>query len=99
MYRTLAIFPKSADQARVDKVVSDMAAGFRQSPGFRSMTASVGPLMGPGAQSGDYGQVVEADFDSLDDFMTALDSEALAPINEEVHALGATLLLFENVTR
>lgn len=99
MYRTIVMFPKSADQTRVDQCVTDMAAAFKQSPGFRSMTASVGALMGPGAQSGDIGQVVEADFESLDDFMAALNGEVLARVNEDVETVGATLLLFENVTQ
>lgn len=97
MYRTIAIFPGSADEAQINRLVASMAEVFKQSPGFRSMTASVDALMGPSARSGEFGRVVEADFDGIDDVMTALSSEALATVREEVEALDTTLLLFDNV--
>ena len=50
MYRSLSMYPTSADPARVAEIVDRTAAAFKQSPGFRSFTTSVDALMGRGRE-------------------------------------------------
>ena len=67
MYRSLSMYPKSADPARVEEVVQRSTAVFRRRAGFRSCTTSVDALMGPGAKGGEFARVVVVDFDTLED--------------------------------
>jgi hypothetical protein len=95
MYRTLAIFPKSADQAVIGALTSKMVDHFRASPGFIRATVSVDALMGPSARSGDYGLVLEADFETLEEALGALKDDAAASERTAVESLEPMLLLFE----
>lgn len=95
MYRSLSLYPTSADTARVAEIVERTAAGFKQSPGFRSFTTSVDALMGPGARDGHVARVVVVDFDSLDDALSALKADSFQETRTASEALGATHFLFE----
>lgn len=95
MYRTLSMYPKSADPAQVDEVVQRSAAAFKQSPGFQSFTTSVDALMGPGAKHGEVARVVVADFDTLEQALGALDAESFREVRAAVERLGPTHYLFE----
>lgn len=95
MYRSLSMYPTSADPARVAEIVERTAAAFKQSPGFRSFTASVDALMGPGARDGHVARVVVVDFDSLDDALSALKAESFQETRTASEAIGATHFLFE----
>jgi hypothetical protein len=95
MYRSLVMFPTSADQRLVDDLVEQMAAAFRERPTFRGMVTSVDALMGPSAERGELRCVVEADFDDLGDLLGALEAEGFREVAEAIEALGPTLLVFE----
>ncbi len=95
MVRTLVMFPASADPREVEDLVERTAAAFRRSPGFRGATASVDALMGPSARSGEYGTVLEADFDDVGDALAALGAEDFAEVRAATEALSPTLLLYE----
>lgn len=96
MYRFLLSFPDSADVAAAERIVADdLAPGFRSSAGFRSLTISVGPLMGPSAREGGARLVVEAVFESLATAMEAISAPEFAPIAAAVESLGAEIYLFE----
>lgn len=97
MYRTIAVFPKSADPSLVDDLVDRVATAFKGSPGCRAVTLSVDHLLGPGAKSGEFGRILEADFETLDDAMAALGDDDLQETKEAVEALDTLLLLFEAV--
>jgi hypothetical protein len=75
VYRSLSLYPTSAEPAQVEELVERAAAAFKQSPGFRSFTTSVDALMGPGARDREVGRVVVVDFDTLDDALSALKAE------------------------
>ena len=89
------MFPKSADPSLVDDAVKRIAAVFRQGSGFRSITASVDALMGPGAKAGEFGRILESDFDTLDDALAVVDGEAFQEVGAAVEALGPTIFVFE----
>lgn len=95
MYRHLLIFPDSADAAAAERIVTDLAPHFRGSEGFRSLTTSVGPLMGPSARAGGARLVVEAVFDSLETSLEAISAPEFAEIAATVESLGAEIYLFE----
>ena len=95
MYRSLSMYPKSADSARVEEIVQRTTAVFKQSSGFRSCTTSVDELMGPGARNGDVGRVVVIDFDTLEDALGALQSEDFADVKTASEQLSPTHYLFE----
>ena len=95
MYRSLSLYPTSADPARVGEIVERTAAAFKQSPGFRSFTTSVDALMGPGARDGRVARVVAVDFDSLDHALSALKADGFQETRTASEALGATHFLFE----
>jgi hypothetical protein len=95
VYRSLSLYPKSADPAQVEELVERIAAAFKQSPGFRSATTSVDALMGPGARDGEVGRVVVVDFDTLDDALSALKAETFQEARTATELLGATHFLFE----
>lgn len=96
MYRFLLSFPDSADAAAAERVVTnDLAPHFRGSAGFRSLTISVGPLMGPSAHEGGARLVVEAVFDSLETSLEAISSPEFAGIAATVESFGADIYLFE----
>ncbi len=95
MFRTLVMFPATADPDQVDDVVERTAVAFRSSAGFRSVTVSVGALMGPGAKGGQYARLLEADFDDVGDLLAALDAESFQETRAATEALSPTLLLYE----
>jgi phenylalanyl-tRNA synthetase beta subunit len=95
MYGPLSMYLKSTDPARVEEVVQRIAAVFRQRDGFRSCTTSVDALMGPRAKSGEFARVVVVDFDTLEDALGALQSEAFGDVRTASEQLGPTHYLFE----
>ena len=95
MYRAMVMFPQSADPAEVDTLIEGIASSFRASAGSRPITRSVGSLMGPGAAAGHAGWILEADFPTLEDAMTALDAEDFQDAKSRTEALTSTIYLFE----
>ena len=95
VYRSLSLYPASADPGQVAEIVERTAAGFKQSPGFRSFTTSVNALMGPGAREGHVARVVVVDFDTLDDALSALKADSFQETRTASEAIGATHFLFE----
>jgi hypothetical protein len=98
MYRSLVMFPKAADPAEVDALIQSIASSFRSSAGCQAITRSDGALMGPGAQAGEAGWILEADFHSLEDAMTALDAKGFHEVAGRVEALTSSIFLFEITT-
>ena len=95
MYRGLVLFPKTADPAQVEALIERIASSFRASVGSRPITRSDGALMGPGAMAGAAGWILEADFATLEDAMTALDADDFQEVGESTERLGSTIFLFE----
>jgi hypothetical protein len=95
MYRALVMFPKSAGSAEVDALIEGISSSFKASAGSRPITRSVGALMGPGAQAGEAGWILEADFLTLEDAMTALDAEDFQDLKATAETLTSTIFLFE----
>ena len=95
MFRTLVVFPASADQRQVDELIAQTAAAFKKRPSFLRMTTNVDALMGPSAERGVFRCLYEADFEELEDFLEALDAETFHEVRSATEALEPTLLVFE----
>jgi hypothetical protein len=96
MFRLLLIFPSSADPATVERVVTDdIATFFSRSDGFRSLSISVGSLMGPAARDGGAGVLVEAVFETLESSLATIMSPSFETTKTAVDSLGAQIYLFE----
>jgi hypothetical protein len=95
MYRSLSMYPRSADPVEVDEHVKQVAAVFGQSPGFVSCTTSVDALMGPGAKDGEFSRVVVVDFETLDDALNALKAESFHELRVASELLSPMHFLFE----
>jgi hypothetical protein len=95
VYRVLVMFPKSAGPAEVDALIEGIASSFKASAGSHPITRSVGSLMGPGAKAGEAGWILEADFPTLEDAMTALDAEDFQAVKATTETLTSTIFLFE----
>ena len=95
MYRALVIFPKSAGPVEVDALIEGIASSFKASAGSQLITRSVGSLMGPGAKAGEAGWILEANFPTLEDAMTALDAEDFQHVKAATETLASTIFLFE----
>ena len=95
MYRALVVFPKSAGATDVDALIDSIATSFRGSARSQSITRSVGALMGPGAETGAAGWILEADFPTLEDAMTALDADDFHDVKVMTETLTSTIFLFE----
>ena len=89
------MFPKSADPAEVDSLIEAIASSFKASTGSRPITRNLGSLMGPGAKAGDAGWILEADFATLEDAMTALQAADFQDKKANTETLGSTIFLFE----
>jgi hypothetical protein len=95
VYRALVIFPTSAGPVEVDALIEGIASSFKASAGSQPITRSVGSLMGPGANAGEAGWILEADFSTLEDAMTALDAEDFQDVKAATETLASTIFLFE----
>ena len=95
MYRSLMLFPASAEQDTVRLVADEIVNAFRTRDEFRTMSVSVGPLMGPGAHTGQFGSVVEVVFDSLENAMAAISADDFAEIKAKAESFGGLIFLFE----
>lgn len=99
MIHFLALFPKSIDLDIVDSYISELNKSLKEVEGLLSLTLSDGDLMSPGGPPA-YSTVLEAKFDSLENFMEWVDSpwvqspKAQADKNFLMEN-GAALLFFE----
>lgn len=94
MYRSLVMFPKSASPTEVDALILRIASSFKGS-GSQPITRNVGALMGPGAQAGDAGWILEADFPTLEAAIAALETEDFQDVKATAETLTSTFFLFE----
>jgi hypothetical protein len=91
----MVLFPRSAGPEQVTELIGAIASSFRASAESQPITRSVGSLMGPGAQAGEAGWILEADFTTLEDAMTALDADDFQDVKARAEALTSTIFLFE----
>lgn len=89
------MFPGAVDPDVVDGLVARAAAALRVLPGYRSMTTSVDALMGPSARAGGASRIMEADFATLDEALSALHDPGFLQVRSAIESFEPTLLLYE----
>jgi hypothetical protein len=89
------LFPASVEQDTVRRLADTIAKAYRGRDGYKSMSVSLGPLMGPGAKAGQFGSVVEVVFDSLENSLAAITAEDFAETKAEAESFGTVIFLFE----
>ena len=95
MFRLFVMFPAGVDPAVVDDLVARSASRLRLLPGYQGMTASAGALMGPSAKAGAASCIMEADFTTLDDALSALHEPGFQEVRSAIETFQPTLLLYE----
>jgi hypothetical protein len=96
MCRQLLIFPSSVHVKTVERLVADeIAVLYKLSEGFRSLSISVGPLMGPAARVGGAAVIVEAVFETLESSLATIMAPSFETTKATVESLGAQIYLFE----
>ena len=94
MINVLVLFPISADPKVLDDFLSNTAIPFlKQARGLRSLKISSGDLMSGGPPP--YSKVVEASFDSLDDWMALGESPGVQVLVDYIQSAGALMLGYE----
>jgi hypothetical protein len=101
MIDVLNLFPSEFDEAEVDELLRQrLIPQLSQSSGLRSLRLSQGPVMSRGGPS-PYAWVLEATFESLADWMAAVDGlNAMggSPAEREKFERLAPLVIFYEVT-
>ncbi len=100
MIDVLNLFPGEFDEAEVDELLTQrLIPQLSQSSGLRSLWLSLGPVMSRGGPS-PYSRVLQATFESLADWMTAVDGlNAMggSPAEREKFERLAPLVMFYEV--
>ena len=95
MINMLIVFPKSIDPEVLDDLLSKLVPSIKQALGFLSLKVSEGSLMSPGGPPS-YSKVVEASFESLEDFM-AWTQTPTAPAAKDFMVNSGTIMLYYEV--
>jgi hypothetical protein len=51
--------------------------------------------MGPGAKAGEFGRILESDFDTLEEALAVVNSDGFQEVRAATEALGPTIFVFE----
>ena len=95
MINVLTLFPKSTDPKAIDDFISSqMIPTFQQSQGLHSLKLSVGDLMSPAGPPA-YSKVVEASFESMDDWWTNVQTPAAQAQKDFLKNMGCVMLFYE----
>ena len=95
MINVLTLFPKSTDAKALDDFISSqMIPTLKQAHGLRSLKLSVGDLMSPVGPPA-YSKVVEASFDSMDDWWANVQTPAAQAEKDFLISIGSVMLFYE----
>jgi len=95
MIRALFVIPKSAEAVVSDgNLIKFSGPDGQPIPGLRSVMQSDGPLMSPSGPP-PYGKVIELTFDSLDEVMAHVQSEAVQGGKAQLLGSGILVLMYE----
>ena len=83
MIRVLSLIPNTIEENKRDQIVGKMIHAIQQADGLHSLHVSEGYIMSPGGPP-PYSKVLEATFDSLDDFMAWVQTTAAQEDKDEI---------------
>ena len=75
MIRALSLIPNTIKEKKRDQLAEKMIHAIQQADGLRSLSVNEGHIMSPGGPP-PYAKVIEASFDSLEDFMAWVQTPA-----------------------
>ena len=95
MINVLTLFPKSTDPKALDDYISSqMIPALKQAHSLRSLKLSVGDLMSPVGPPA-YSKVVEASFDSMDDWWAYVQTPAAQAGKDFLKSIDSAMLFYE----
>ena len=83
MIRVLSLIPNTIEENKRDQIVEKMIQAIQKADGLRSLYVSEGHIMSPGGPP-PYSKVLEATFDSFEDFMAWVQTPASQADKEEM---------------
>ena len=94
MINSLTLFPKTFDLELMAKITAKTISSMKSAKGIRRITASEGDLMSP-AGPPTYSKVIEADWETLEDFLGWAQSPSAQEDKNMLIENGVQLLFFE----
>ena len=94
MINVLALFPNSIEPKTLDDLVTKMVPAMKGAPGLRSLKISEGHVMSPGGPP-PYSKVIEATFESLEEFMAWVQTPAAQADKELMVDSGIIRIYYE----
>ena len=94
MINSLTLFPKTIDPKLLEKITAKTISSMKSAKGIRRIYTSDGDLMSP-AGPPTYSKVVEAAWESLEDFLDWTQSPSAQSDKDFLIENGAQLLFFE----
>ena len=94
MIRVLSLIPNTMEENKRDQLVEKMIGALQQADGLRSLSISESHIMSPGGPP-PYAKVVEASFDSLEDFMDWVQTPAAQADKEQMLGNGVVSIFYE----
>ena len=83
MIKVLSLIPSTIEENKRDQLTEKMIHAIQQAEGLRSLSVSEGHIMSPSGPP-PYSKVIEASFDSLEDFMAWVQTPASQADKEEI---------------
>ena len=94
MIRVLSLIPSSMEENKRDQLAKKMIRDIQQAEGLRSLSVSEGHIMSPGGPP-PYAKVIEASFDSLEDFMAWVQTPAAQKDKEQMISSGVVSIFYD----
>ena len=83
MIKVMSLIPSTIEKNTRDQLAKKMIHAIQQAEGLRSLSVSEGHIMSPGGPP-PYAKVIEASFDSLEDFMAWVQTSAAQEGKDEI---------------
>ena len=94
MIRALSLIPNTIKEKKRDQLAEKMIHAIQQADGLRSLSVNEGHIMSPGGPP-PYAKVIEASFDSLEDFMAWVQTPAAQADKEQMLGNGVVSIFYE----
>ena len=94
MIKVLSLFPSTTEDQACDQLASKMIQVMQQADGLRSLYISEGHIMSPGGPP-PYSKVLEATFDSLEDFMAWVQTPAAQADKKQMISSGVISIFYD----
>ena len=94
MIKVLSLIPSTIDENKRDQLAEKIIHAIQQADGLRSLSVSKGHIMSPGGPP-PYAKVIEASFDSLEDFMAWVQTPLAQADKEQMLQSGVVSIFYQ----